>query len=488
MEKQTKDSNNQSADKKPLTGSDVRLLEVLRQQEALQKELDQTRYLLQETEAGREILKLKRMLLSLKQQTDRLAELEKKSVQDHEENAALSQQVLALRKMLEESNARNKENQENLQDVQSKLQEWQSKGDNERALRLTLEENTRHSEHLERVIKHLRDRAEESRLEADSLREELLRAREELAKAVQSSSQEEETVTEDVKDYEAAEVLYRQQIEEYRLHLKEALESSEKGAQLYRQLESEYARQQEDYRALELRWNEASHQLASLEHQQRLAAGDLENKEKSLEELVGRLTAAQQEKHQLEEACLSAQSANEDKEARIKIAQQHLAKKVKETSVLTEKIEAQQAILEQLEQELSLSRGRCQELQIKYDWQVQQEKRLQEQLQEALKNVDDRDAKWETKYFQLYEKWQESEWRNRELKALEERYHHLQSILSNVGTVISAPAPVLPPRIPASGRDVFQVVDTQNLHPFRQEAPSPPPLSRLKQEFYDDGG
>lgn len=67
--------------------------------------------------------------------------------------------------------------------------------------------------------------------------------------------------------------------------------------------------------------------------------------ELQIEELNARLTSLAQEKISLEEQIKAIQEDEDDKESRIRIAQQYLAKKVKEVSLLTEQIDEQNRLI-----------------------------------------------------------------------------------------------------------------------------------------------
>jgi hypothetical protein len=57
-------------------------------------------------------------------------------------------------------------------------------------------------------------------------------------------------------------------------------------------------------------------------------------------------------------------------------------------------------------------------------------------------------AKWENKYFQMYDRWQEAESHNKSLQALEEKHKQMLVLLTNLGALLGTPtltpAPALP--------------------------------------------
>lgn len=133
-----------------------------------------------------------------------------------------------------------------------------------------------------------------------------------------------------------------------------------------------------------------------------------------------------------------------DTESRLKVAQQHLAKKVKEYALLAEKMDEQQNSLAEYSQSSEISKTQINQLQTSLDLYQKQEKKLQEQLHEALKGTENQVAKWEKKYFEMYDKWQESENQIRELKKFEEKHLQMQNLLANLGNYVGS-APVQHP-------------------------------------------
>lgn len=127
-----------------------------------------------------------------------------------------------------------------------------------------------------------------------------------------------------------------------------------------------------------------------------------------------------------------------DAESRLKIAQQHLAKKVKEAAMLVEKVEEHQNDISQYLQIIENDKTQINQLQSYVENYQKQEKKLQEQLHEALKGTEIQVAKWEKKYFEMYEKWQTTENQVRELKKFEEKHHQVQNLLSNLGNFMGS--------------------------------------------------
>lgn len=163
------------------------------------------------------------------------------------------------------------------------------------------------------------------------------------------------------------------------------------------------------------------------------------NQETQLQEFVEQLQVLHQEKGSVESERDQFKALLEESETRLKIAQQHLAKKVKESAQLSEKIVEQQSDLTDFAHTIEDQKTQIAQLQASVDLYQKQEKRLQEQLHEALKGTESQIVKWEEKYFRMYDKWQESENRVRELKNFEEKHIQMQSMLANFGKFMGGP-------------------------------------------------
>lgn len=140
-----------------------------------------------------------------------------------------------------------------------------------------------------------------------------------------------------------------------------------------------------------------------------------------------------------EEHLQQTESERHEHEARFRVAQQHLAKKVRESTLLAEKNEEYKLRIADLESMLSAAKGKSVELQATLDAESVHQKKLQAQYEESIKGIEAQAAKWEEKYFQIHERWQDVEARNRELKRLEERFGKLQQVLGHLGSLLSTP-------------------------------------------------
>ena len=202
---------------------------------------------------------------------------------------------------------------------------------------------------------------------------------------------------------------------------------------------------QDNYEELKEEWNQLSERLEEainmrIQGDQHLVQLETiaANQETQLQEFAQQLQTLHQEKGSLESERDQFKNLLDESEARLKVAQQHLAKKVKEAALLSEKLEEQQIHLTDFAQTIEYQKTQAAQLQANVDLYQRQEKRLQDQLHEALKGTESQIVKWEEKYFRMYDKWQESENRIRELKKFEEKHLQMQSLLANLGNFMGS--------------------------------------------------
>lgn len=177
--------------------------------------------------------------------------------------------------------------------------------------------------------------------------------------------------------------------------------------------------------------------LLKAEEQKQSALESQQRKEEQMESLNAQIAHLSHSLADVEESLEQAQHERQEHESRLRVAQQHLAKKVREATNLSEKNEELKLRIIEIEQTLENTKGKLLESQTSLDAQTQHQKKLFEQHQENMKTIESQAAKWEEKYFLMHERWQEVEARNRELKKLEERFAKLQQVLGHLGTLLS---------------------------------------------------
>ena len=191
----------------------------------------------------------------------------------------------------------------------------------------------------------------------------------------------------------------------------------------------------------------------------------LHEKEQEIENNNNQIVRLTQEKQRLEDSLLNVTRYQDEQDSRIKVAQQHLGKKVKEVTLLNEKIEMQQAQISESQASLNQLRTKMDEMQSSFEQQLQQEKRHQEQLHETIRFAEGQVIKWEEKYLKTYEK----------LKAFEEKQHQIQVLFSSLGTVMEVPQSsrnnVSLDLSGKSEKHTLHLVDTQNISHLNPEQP-----------------
>ncbi len=143
--------------------------------------------------------------------------------------------------------------------------------------------------------------------------------------------------------------------------------------------------------------------------------------------------------HRLQEVTTHSKSQFEETESRLRMAQQHLAKRVREATLINEKNEELRNKLLEIQSQYSESKLRVTELQNTLEVEMQHHKRSYDKMNESLHHLEIQLDKWEKKYFQLHEIWQETEEKNRKLLKTEEKFHEMQKLLGQLGNIMSNP-------------------------------------------------
>lgn len=365
-----------------------------------------------------------------------------RAINAEEEVAALRQQHLILKEFCEKEREQNELNQQRIEQLLKAAQTTEQatnltpvqetealhalKVEND-ALQQTLSENQQHNKQLERVIQFLREKAEESTLEAKQLNADFQVNQE----AMSLLTHQYQTAREEV-------------------------------AQLYAQLNDQQTNQQDN--------NSQQKHVVSL--------------------LNAELTTLRQEKRQQDETLANLKAAHDEMELSTKIAQQHLAKKMKEGALLSEKIEEQKIQLLELQHALTEARSNISSIQQSMDLKLQHEIRLHDQLRETVKTLDMQNKKWEDKYFQIYDKWQDTEMQNKALRSIEDKHHQMQILISNLTAIVNSS----PIHLPTSAPMTHISIDSRRMHSEHEEAypgnknplfDTPQPTQRYKQTLFD---
>ncbi len=158
----------------------------------------------------------------------------------------------------------------------------------------------------------------------------------------------------------------------------------------------------------------------------------LRDRDQALESKISQILLLTQEGQRLQENLQRMQTHIEEKEAQTSKAQQHLAKKVKECTVLQEKIDETKSHIADLYAQIQTAQAKIAENRQLAEASQQQEKRLQELLNETMKTHELTYSNKEEKYLKLYDQLQTVEARNKELAT---RNNKLQAMVSSFLTV-----------------------------------------------------
>ncbi len=415
-----------------------------------------------------EVQSLKEQLIILR---DRVKG-EKQSEQNHlfeEDNSSLpaaktsstsqelikkEQQIIELQKTLEQERV---EHKKQLSALNEQLSSYRSKEDQQELIsshtsayqlrqeldliKKTLKENaqettafeTRYAAlfdermHLEYKLNSLIEKQSQQKQLEEELRQEIgekVCLEQDLIEKLQQVMQSLEKKTEQCKDFD-------QEVKQLKKENAIFLSLQEK----YEQLKSEYLQSQQELdETLEL-YSRTEKQLTIEKEINSVQIKELQEKQEKLQNLM-------QEREDLLIEMESLHLLKEEAEANLQIAQQHLAKKVKEVTVLEEQLEQQSLSLEDYAQMNAHHEAEIFTLKANIEELQKREEKLQQQLHESLKNTELQVAKWETKYFEMYDKWQISENQVLELKKLKEKHLQMQKLLSNLGNYMGSPSKI----------------------------------------------
>lgn len=151
-----------------------------------------------------------------------------------------------------------------------------------------------------------------------------------------------------------------------------------------------------------------------------------------------------QEKAMMQERAFTANSEKEDAEARLKIAHFHLAKKVKETTLLEDQAADLQRQVNETKEDLSEARSQLSAFYLSQENARLEEAKNHQALIASIQNAE-MDAKgWKEKYFMGMEKLRQQEQRLSELTLLEEKLLKMKSLWSGFGNFFDDPSSGMP--------------------------------------------
>lgn len=223
-------------------------------------------------------------------------------------------------------------------------------------------------------------------------------------------------------------------------HLEQLLELNNKEITNL-QYKCEEATKKEEYLKIHIEQSEAAFQekhrgflselqkrINELEDNLEKHHNQLHEREREIEGYLSQIQVFSQEKIRTEDILANMTRHQEEQEARIKVAQQHLGKKVKEATLMNEKLDEQKVQIASLQESLNHFKAKMSEMESSFEKQLQEEKKQQEKLKENLGNVEKQASEWKEQYLKVQDN----------LKTLEEKQQQLQTLFTNLGHVIGA--------------------------------------------------
>lgn len=195
------------------------------------------------------------------------------------------------------------------------------------------------------------------------------------------------------------------------------------------------------------------------------------------DKLKSALTRLQNEKEELE-------GDKRELEQKLKTAQHHLAKKVRESALIFEKNESEREKIQQLTEELSQAQMKISELKNTLGMEVEHQKRVLEREIELRKSSEAQVQRLEERYFQIHEKWREAASEAKELRKMEEKFHELKAFFGGFSN------------LPQSKQDMLETLSSppafiEPTPPSHSEPENPPamplfdnPTSRFKGSLF----
>ena len=363
-----------------------------------------------------------------------------KEILDELEQAKQASTKLLLEK--EESKEEEQALKAQMEQLHSEIFKMQSLVENEKQNQEALINAQKEIELLKQMMLKTLQENKEERLKEESLYQDQIAI---LKVELDKEKGEMETLNSTLKDHS-------QLVEELKANL-EALTASNN------ELCEEVEQQKRAYHELAQFSEEMKSKIVKSEEEKVTALSTLMKKEELIHNLSSQVANLSRSNERMEDLTRQGEIDKQEIEARLRAAQQHLAKKMREMALLTEQYEELKLRHEDLEKSMDSLKSKLIEMKAQLDAEAQQKQHIQKQYQEGLKSIETQAAKWEEKYFQIHEKLQDTESRNRELKRLEERFGKVQHLFGNLGNLLGSPMSI----------ETSEAVDTPVAKKFAEE-------------------
>lgn len=309
--------------------------------------------------------------------------------------------------------------------------------------------------------------------EAQLLRRELSSVKGELEEGRGKGRDSEELLSKqalELEKLEAALIKGQKEGNALRLHYQNALQEKSALLQKLAQMQQHGQSQKELWikEIQELRKAEADFTRTKEENGRLLVA--LDDHGKKIKEQEEKISVVVEAKYQISQKLEGFEAKLREKEADVKEAEQHLAKKVREAQSVIEKYEEQKKLINSLTADLEKKSSKLAEVQGLLEAREQNERRLLEQIERL-----------EDKYLKTHEKVQRMQARIDEYKALEEKHQQMRALLMNLGTVIEAETEA-PPQVKKMAMKAPSKPNLMEMDLFASADVSTP---KLQESFFD---
>ncbi|MDP1836187.1 MAG: hypothetical protein Q8K75_09735 [Chlamydiales bacterium] len=218
------------------------------------------------------------------------------------------------------------------------------------------------------------------------------------------------------------------------------------------------------------------------ESQHRKLASEIESKERQNEDLTKQLISLRQDKEQVEEELVRTRRTLDGRDGDLQAAQQHLAKKLKETARLTERVEENGQRIHELELSNEDLKKRYATIEAEADKYRKREKEIESRAEQSVLEAQAAATRWESEYGRMYTQWQQSEENNKKLRAMEVKYKQVSAVLA--GLLDAPQAAAVEPTLRSSVVD--QATPTAPQPPMEdQDLFSQQPQKRAKRNLFD---
>jgi len=202
-------------------------------------------------------------------------------------------------------------------------------------------------------------------------------------------------------------------------------------------LKAEFNVQQEEYAQLMGQKEQSQEQKAEgyYAKMKELSARHAEMVEKH-ERLQKQWMQSEKELPAIRSALHNATLRCNEQESEIHKGQQHLAKKVKESTLLRDLAERQKEQLLELQASIDQQKNQIDQMQNRLNLQQMHEEKLQAMAKERAQSAEESAKEWQNKFLSMQQDWQEQKTELVELQKMRQQYDQMASTVSNLKNIL----------------------------------------------------